>query len=210
VDGMTPLHFWYLGESLKALTPVVIGAVAAYIALRQWSTSHAKLKLDLFDRRLEIYRAVAKPLESIGSMKGVSNEDYFGLMRAFGEAEFLFPQPVLDFMRTILDLSRNHRIVQHQIDRAMEVEDSEKINKLDKEQSELEEKIENEFPKAMKIFRPFLDFRAIKKIKFKLTHYRNSGKLDKPEQNTRKWRTVATFPRFHVARPDSGGPRPSS
>lgn len=159
---MSPLHFWYLGESLRALTPVAIGLFAAYIALRQWRTGHAKLKLDLFDRRLEIYHALMKPLESIGSMKGVSNEEYFGLMRACGEAEFLFPKHVVDFMRTILDLSRNHRIVQNQINRAMEVKNSGELVKLDKEQTELEEKIEKEFPKAMEAFRPYLDFRGIK------------------------------------------------
>lgn len=154
--------FSYVTESLKASTPPLIGVLAGWIALRQWRTNHAKLKLDLFDRRLDIYRAVMKPLESIGAMKGVSNEDYFALMRACGEAEFLFPQSVLDFMRIILDSARIHRIVQHQIDRAMEISDSEKLNKLDKEQIELEEKIEKEFAKTVEIFRPFLDFRSIR------------------------------------------------
>jgi hypothetical protein len=45
-------------ELLKGIPSVfvtlVIGGIAAYIAYRQYKISHAKLKLDLFEKRYEI------------------------------------------------------------------------------------------------------------------------------------------------------------
>lgn len=44
-----------LVTGLNALLTPVIACAVGYIAYRQWRTAHNKLRLDLFDKRLQVY-----------------------------------------------------------------------------------------------------------------------------------------------------------
>lgn len=67
MQQVTTLPLW--AEYIKALgTPVVAliaACIAGFIAYRQWVTARNKLKLDFFDRRMEIYRLAITVLERI-------------------------------------------------------------------------------------------------------------------------------------------------
>lgn len=58
-------------EYVKALGTPVVALIAAFIAggiaYRQWTTARNKLKLDLFDKRMEIYSLSVTVLESVRS-----------------------------------------------------------------------------------------------------------------------------------------------
>jgi hypothetical protein len=47
-----------LADWLAALLTPVIGVIAIYVAWQQWKLNKRRLKLDLFDKRCEIYKAV--------------------------------------------------------------------------------------------------------------------------------------------------------
>ena len=44
---------------IQALTTLVLGWVAGFIAWRQWRTSHDRLVLDLFERRFQVFQELA-------------------------------------------------------------------------------------------------------------------------------------------------------
>lgn len=49
-------QLWWFIEVSKALLPFVLAGIAAWIAWQQMMTAKRKLRLDLFDKRLEVYR----------------------------------------------------------------------------------------------------------------------------------------------------------
>lgn len=89
-----PIPDWVI--YLQALGPVftgfgtlIIGACVAYIAWRQWQTARHKLRMDLYDRRLALYRTVMR-VHGNASGGHVSEADFVDLSRAVQEMEFLF------------------------------------------------------------------------------------------------------------------------
>src|ERR1700722_13894746 len=68
-------------EWIKALSPafvaLVIGGIAAYIALRQYKVAEAKLNLDLFERRYKIFEQVWKTVSDTFSY-GPKDQKLFG------------------------------------------------------------------------------------------------------------------------------------
>ena len=87
-------------EVLKILPTAFIALLVAIISFQQWRVSKAKLKLDLFDRRYEIFMRTWKILsEAVG--KGTRAEQY-GLGTPFNnflpEAKFLFGKEVFHYL----------------------------------------------------------------------------------------------------------------
>ncbi|WP_314435905.1 hypothetical protein [Massilia timonae] len=85
-------------EYIKALgTPAVAliaACVAGFIAYRQWITARNKLKLDFFDRRMEIYRLAISVLERIRDDDEGAVEAMHKLDQALPAARWLFNTPV--------------------------------------------------------------------------------------------------------------------
>lgn len=85
-----------------ALVALVIGAAAAFIAWNQYRVAHAKLSLDLFDKRFAIFEQTWKIL-SITSQRG-TRESSFGLATPFNnflpQARFLFGNEVSAYLDT--------------------------------------------------------------------------------------------------------------
>jgi hypothetical protein len=94
----TPLP--YSIQIIQALGPtvaaVIIGLVAAYVAYQQWRTAHARLKLDLFNQRFEIFQVLDEINRAWrGTKEGEWVAEYIGRMRAATERlrkfRLLFP-----------------------------------------------------------------------------------------------------------------------
>jgi len=82
------------------LTPVIAGVVA-YIAYQQHKTNRDRLRLDLYDRRLEVFEGLMVLL-SIIFQKGMCNDqerDQF--QRATVEGNFLFNKDIANYLDTI-------------------------------------------------------------------------------------------------------------
>lgn len=94
-------------EMLKGVPAVVVslilGSIAAYIAFRQYRVAHAKLKLDLFEKRFQIYLRTAHFLSQLW-MTGVPEDDpnAVPIFRGqIGGAVFLFEKDVSDFLEEV-------------------------------------------------------------------------------------------------------------
>lgn len=59
---------------LRGIGPLILAAIASYIAYQQYRTNLQKLKLDLYDRRLRIFDSIVE-LGLIVSMLTVNNEN---------------------------------------------------------------------------------------------------------------------------------------
>jgi hypothetical protein len=75
------------------LTPV-IGAVATYIAWQQWRTNQNKLKLDRYERRLQVYKEVVRFISVGISDATYDNSELMTFRSKVSEADFLFGEEV--------------------------------------------------------------------------------------------------------------------
>jgi len=82
---------------------IIAGGIASAIAYRQWQTAKAKVALDLFDKRLEAYEAVADAVHEIIQV-GPGNIDVRITRRyaaGLSKAKFLFGPEVYKFLDEI-------------------------------------------------------------------------------------------------------------
>ena len=89
-----------------AFVALVIGVIAAWIALQQWRVARAKLNLDLFERRLSIYRATDKYL--LESLPG-GPQGFFDAIEGLDDASFLFGSEVTAYLQEVLAMRNELR-----------------------------------------------------------------------------------------------------
>ena len=95
------LSFEFAKGLPAAFVALVIGVIAAWIALQQWRVARAKLNLDLFERRLHVYRATDKYL--LESLSG-GPQGLFDTIEGLDDASFLFGSEVIVYLREVLDM----------------------------------------------------------------------------------------------------------
>lgn len=90
---------------MQATGPLLIGAAVVYVAWRQWKTAREKLVLDLFDRRLNIYRQVRSAVNAISASSGAGiGDQHRQLLDAKIEGRFLFGLEVCMTLERIEEL----------------------------------------------------------------------------------------------------------
>ena len=94
-------------EVLSSFTPVVIGAIVAYIAWQQHKTNKHRLKMELFDRRYKVYDAVITTITKRYSK--FHDEIVLDLHRDISSARFLFnsDKDIMDFIGTVLSAAKD-------------------------------------------------------------------------------------------------------
>ncbi len=127
---------------LQLLSTIVIGLIVAYIAYQQWRTNHYRLKLDLYEKRYEVYSAV------ITIFKEALLEDNYIASKHIGKyilntapTDFLFGKEVNDYLRKVG--------VRLQPRKPMEPPDNPK---------EREKWVRKQIPIVRDIFKPYMDF----------------------------------------------------
>ena len=73
----------------------VIGAIAAHIAYQQWLTNRNKLRLDLYNKRFDVYSNTLNFCQSLSKLEEGQpstefQEQHFAFIRSYREARFLF------------------------------------------------------------------------------------------------------------------------
>lgn len=89
-------------EYIKALgtpfTALVAGLVGSTVAYRQWVTARNKLKLDLFDRRLAVYRAAWHFIVKLAKRDALRADDLEAFLNDAQGAQWLFDKDVVAFL----------------------------------------------------------------------------------------------------------------
>jgi hypothetical protein len=103
-DEMNPYLISWANTTLGLAVPVLtvlIGASVALIACYQWKTNREKLRLDLYQRRFEIYLRVLDFHFAIWQQDEPKLDLlHVPFMKAFWESKFLFPEKsgIYDFL----------------------------------------------------------------------------------------------------------------
>lgn len=92
-------------SGLAALLTPVIGITTAYIAYQQYKTNKVRLKYELYERRIVVFRGVLAHLSSIMRQGRVKEVELVELVKSTGEKEFLFSKDVCDLINDIYDRS---------------------------------------------------------------------------------------------------------
>ena len=87
---------------IATLPTAVIGCIALYIAYQQWRTNYFKLQVDLYDRRLEVYKAVINYLEGVQGEFKVEHENLSALRERTAEADFLFGPDIREYLQELV------------------------------------------------------------------------------------------------------------
>jgi hypothetical protein len=101
---MLPLWVQYV-QALGPAAAALAAAIIVYsIQRRQWKTADAKLRLDLFERRLRVYETIQAALLRVirdgrGNLEMLRDYD-----AGTQEAEFLFGDGVVEYIRSIRNM----------------------------------------------------------------------------------------------------------
>ena len=87
---------------VTALTAPVLALVGATVAYRQWRTAQNKLKLDLFDKRMQVYQEVRDALGYIGSHGKMGSEQQIAYLLWIKTEKWLFGSEVDIYMSETL------------------------------------------------------------------------------------------------------------
>lgn len=147
-----------VAQYLSSLGTIILGAVVAYIAWRQYRTSHDKLRLDLFERRHAIYRALMNFLLKLDPDASKSGDRIRGFLADTNDACFLFGKDVVDFLSEVYGKATRHRhIILNLQDR--NPSDHEKYKQWFNEETELLEWFDGQMARANEVFAPYLTFK---------------------------------------------------
>jgi hypothetical protein len=108
---MSAVPLWVQYAQAAAL--VALAIIGALIAFRQWRTAHNALRLNLFDRRFEVYVDALTFIGNVLQRGYPENEDYPILLRARDKAQFLFGPEVVECLKNVNDTAVTLRASHH-------------------------------------------------------------------------------------------------
>ena len=91
-------------DYFSAIAPSLIAVVAVAIASQQWFTNRNTLKLQLFDRRIEVYQSITHYLGyvQVGDPAN-KQEEHIKFLKATKDAYYLFGDDIKEFVNEIKD-----------------------------------------------------------------------------------------------------------
>lgn len=87
---------------ISPIVAPIIAGIATWIAFRQSQISRNKLKLDLFEKRMEVYNAVRKALGEVTRQGKLTQEQQFEYLQGTRTARWLFGHEVYTYLDEIL------------------------------------------------------------------------------------------------------------
>jgi hypothetical protein len=81
----------------------IIAVIVAYIALMQYKTNRDRLRLELYEKRFSVYEGLKDLLNKITISFVVTDEDLREFMIKTNEAEFLFEEDIVQYLKEIHD-----------------------------------------------------------------------------------------------------------
>lgn len=83
---------------LTALLAPVVAVLGSFIAFRQWRLAQNKLKFDLFDRRLGVYKAATQLIATISHSGTIEDSDTHAFLIATKEAKWILNFQIADYL----------------------------------------------------------------------------------------------------------------
>ncbi|MBI3896029.1 MAG: hypothetical protein HY313_08865 [Acidobacteria bacterium] len=89
--------------SLDGLLTPIIALVTVYIAYQQYHLERVRWKMQLYDRRYQIFRAVAELIAEILQIGTVSDEGLRKFLRESRDKSFFFEKDIQDFLDAVYE-----------------------------------------------------------------------------------------------------------
>ncbi|MGD9687009.1 MAG: hypothetical protein AB7U43_08570 [Desulfobacter sp.] len=102
---------------MQALLTPTIGIIAAYVAWQQYRLARQKHDIDIFNRRMQVYKTTVAYLVKSETTHSISEDDFYQWLKDVAEAEFLFGKEILDLVEDIEGTSAE--ILMHERDNPM-------------------------------------------------------------------------------------------
>ncbi len=83
---------------LTALSTPVIAMLGAWIGWRQWVTTRDKLRLELFERRMEVHKALYETLGCLYVKGRLSSEEELRYLTGTSGAKWLFGKEINEYL----------------------------------------------------------------------------------------------------------------
>ncbi len=87
---------------LSALSTPMLAVAGSLIAFRQWRTSQSKLKLDLFERRAQVYDAARVLVSRVVTHGKTTQEDQRNYLQGVQGAKWLFGEEIRNYLDEVL------------------------------------------------------------------------------------------------------------
>ena len=113
----------------------IIGVFAAIIAWQQWRTSHHKLRLDLFEKRMAVFNDLMEFISSIIQQGTMPHDAWIYLHRKTNERKFLFGEDIQKYGEELRQKAHRLAMIKIEIDRTMPL--SEERDNLTNEEMDL-------------------------------------------------------------------------
>jgi hypothetical protein len=122
---------------VPAFVALIVGALGVYIAYRQYKVNKDKLRLDLFEKRLEAYEKLQEYFNHFIAEGWVDNEAIRLLNLARYKSIFLFDNEVSDYIDKVQAVAIEMRKLQMKIHGSNALPDGEERNKACDRESEI-------------------------------------------------------------------------
>ena len=90
-------------EILAALLTPTIAIITTYIAIQQYRNNRAKLRHELYEKRLVIYKAVTRFIRTARFAERIKPDDSMAFAAVKSESHFLFGNDVTDYISMLDD-----------------------------------------------------------------------------------------------------------
>jgi hypothetical protein len=144
-------------QSLLAILTVIIAAFVAYVGYIQFKLADEKFKLDLFEKRFNIYKSVESFLQDILKEANVTINRKTQLYKETEYAVFLFEDDIIRYLEELQKKASNFYVIHKK------PLSKRSGSEHDKEAELLQwfaDQITGENPKLIEIFSPYLKFKT--------------------------------------------------
>lgn len=156
MSGTSFIAVYVKVEYLLTLLTIINAGIVAYVALRQHQLAKDKLKLDLFEKRFDIYKSLKSFIEDISNP---TIESKVKLYKDTQEAVFLFEDDIIKYLDEILEkASKLYAINKKPLAERVQRDHDMELELL----SWYAAQITGQYPELTEIFSPYLKFKTWK------------------------------------------------
>ena len=138
---------------LSALLTLVLSVIATLIIIFQYLLQKNRWRLDLFDKRYDIYERVGNFLSQISQHREIADEQLFSFLRETKTCEFLFNKEINSFIDDLYKKALKLNSLEGEL---KFVSDDNTRNKIIVEQTKIAKWFGNQFEESRKLFGKYL------------------------------------------------------
>lgn len=149
-------------EIFKGLLTPLVAVIAVYIAWQQLKTNQRKLKFDLFEKRIAVYRDFVEFSSSASSPNVAQNEPLLvseQFQKIMAATKFIFHEEMRDELSNLHNKAIDYQIL---IEKKTDEDDSERQSEIKLELKAKRKSMINLSNDIEKKFKKYLDFSKIK------------------------------------------------